>query len=226
MEYIIDKGPEYSVLKVRLSPGESITAEPGAYMLHRGDVEVSTGTGGQGIMSALGRMFLGGESIFLNTYRARGPSEIWFVPPIPGDIKPVPLRGTDITVQDTSYLAHAGDVKLGIAFRGFKGFLAEGEIIWLRASGAGTLFINSFGAIEEMELGRGEKVMVDNWHLVAMEGSLRWNIRKLGGIKTLFLGGEGLIVDVEGPGRMWLQSRTLASLGHALAKFIVKGPNK
>lgn len=226
MEYVIDRGPDFSVLKVKLSAGESITAEPGAYMLHRGDMEVTTGTGGQGIMSVLGRAILGGESIFLNTFRARGPSEIWFVPPIPGDIRPVQLRGTDIVIQDTSYLAHVGDVKLGIAFRGFKGFLAEGEVIWLRTSGAGTVFVNSFGAIEEIELREREKMMIDNWHMVALEGSVRWNIRKLGGIKTLLLGGEGLIVDVEGPGRIWLQTRTLASLGSALSKYTVKGGSK
>ncbi|MCS7107349.1 MAG: TIGR00266 family protein [Acidilobaceae archaeon] len=226
MEYIIDRGPDFSVLKVKLSAGESITAEPGAYMLHRGEIDISTGLGGQGMMSALGRMFLGGESIFLNTFRARGPSEIWFVPPIPGDIKPMALRGTDVLIQDTSYLAHVGDVKLGIAFRGFRGFIAEGEIIWLRASGTGTVFINSFGAIEEIELGRGERMTVDNGHAVAMEASLRWNIRKLGGIKTLLAGGEGLVIEVEGPGRMWLQTRTLASLGQALTKFILKGEKK
>lgn len=225
MEYVIEKGPEYSVLKVKLLPGESITAEPGSYMLHRGEVEVGTGLSG-GVFGALQRAFTASLPLFLNTFRARTPAEIWFVPSIPGDIKAVSLRGAEIAVQDTSYLAHFGDVKLGVAFKGFKGLLGEGEIFWLKASGSGTLFINSFGAIEELELGPGERVTLDNGHAVAIEGSVKWNIRRLGGFKTLFLGGEGLVIDAAGPGRIWIQTRTLAALASALSKYITKGEKK
>lgn len=224
MEYVVEKGPEYAVLRIKLSPGERVTVEPGSYMMHKGEIEVETSTGG--IFGAITRTVLGGESIFLNTFRARGPAEIWVAPSIPGDIHAIRLSGEEINVQDTSYLAHVGDIKYGIAFRGFKGFISEGEIFWLKIQGHGTVFVNSFGAIDQIELAPGERVIVDNGHLVAIERGVKWNIRKLGGFKTFFLGGEGLVVELEGPGRAWVQTRTLAALAQALSKYILKGGKK
>jgi uncharacterized protein (AIM24 family) len=64
LRYVIEGRPAYSILKVWLEPGESITVEPGSYMLHRGEVEVSTETGGIG--GAIARRLFGGESVFLH----------------------------------------------------------------------------------------------------------------------------------------------------------------
>ncbi len=83
-------------------------------MLHKGDVEVTTGTGGSGIVGAMAGGLFGGESIFLNTFKAKGGgAEIWVAPSTPGDIAAVELDG-HIYIQDTSYLAHARDIKLGV----------------------------------------------------------------------------------------------------------------
>ncbi|MFN4046134.1 MAG: AIM24 family protein, partial [Acidilobaceae archaeon] len=87
--------------------------------------------------------------------------------------------------------------------------LAERQLFWLKVSGRGTVFINSFGAIEEITLGVGERITVDNGHFVAMDANLRWDARKLGGLKTFIVGGEGVVFDIEGPGRLWVQSRVL-----------------
>ncbi len=207
VEYLIDKSPAYSVVKIKLNPGESLTLESGAYLLHRGDVDVSTSTGG--ILSGIARSILGGESVFLNTFRARGPSEVWAAPGVPGDIAVVEMRGETLYVQASSYLGHIGDMSVSVGYRGLKGLLAEGQLFWLKISGRGTLFINSFGAIDQIMLGPGERITVDNGHFVAMDASLKWGARKLGGIKTFIAGGEGVVLDIEGPGRLWVQSRVL-----------------
>ncbi|MEM1938816.1 MAG: TIGR00266 family protein [Acidilobaceae archaeon] len=218
IDYVIERGPAYSVLKVKLNPGVSITVEPGAYMLHKGDIEVQTST--MGVASAIARRLFGGESIFLNTFRARSSAEIWIAPETPGDIVGIRLEGGDLIIQDTSYLAHVGDIKLSIAWRGFKGLIAEGELIWLKTSGYGLVFVSAYGAIEELKLDRGEKMTVDNGHFVALDGTIKWGVRKLGGLKTLVFGGEGLVIDVEGPGRVWVQTRTLPALAQILAKYL------
>ncbi|MCE4621012.1 MAG: AIM24 family protein, partial [Desulfurococcales archaeon] len=46
MKWEKDYGPAYTILKVLLEPGEEVTAEPGAMMLIRGDVDVKTSSGG------------------------------------------------------------------------------------------------------------------------------------------------------------------------------------
>lgn len=115
MKWEIVTRPSYSLLQVVLEPNESVTAEPGAMVYMAGDVNVKTHTGGLG--SAIARKLLGGESIFMNTFTA-GPrgGEVWFAPSLPGDIEYVALNGSrDLIIQDTSYLAHHGDIKLSVA---------------------------------------------------------------------------------------------------------------
>jgi len=218
VEWSVEKGPAFSVLKVRLEPGESVTAEPGAMMLIRGDVEVETKSGG--ILKGLLRSLAGGESFFLNTYRSRGGGEIWFVPPVPGDIRAIELRGDEWVVQDTSYLAHTGDVDVSVAWRGFKGLLAEGELVWLKVSGRGVVWVNSYGAMEEVEVPAGERIIVDNFHFVAMPAGTRYRITKVGGLKTFIFGGEGLVAEIHGPARVLVQTRMLPGFARLLAKFI------
>lgn len=218
MEYTIEGRPSYSILKVKLKPGESVTVEPGSYMLHKGEVEVRTGTGG--VLRALARAVGGGESIFLNTFVAKSEAEIWVAPGTPGDIAAIELKGGEIYIQDGSYLAHVGDVSIGVGWRGLKGLITEGELVWLKASGTGVVFVNSYGAIEELRLAPGERVTVDNMHFVAMDSTTKWNIRRLGGLKTLAFGGEGLVIEIEGPGRLWVQTRILPPLAQLIAKFL------
>ena len=219
VNYTIDKGPAYTLLKVKLSPEESITVEPGSYMLHKGEVVVSTSS--QGIASGLARL-LGGESFFLNKFTAKTPVELWIAPSVPGDIVAIRLENQALFVQNTSYLAHVGDLKVSIGWRGLKGIIAEGSLFWLKVEGVGTVFVNSYGAIEELHLSEGEKVVVDNGHFVAMDVELKWSIRKLGGLKTLVFGGEGLVVEVVGPGRIWVQTRTLPALAEAIYRYLPK----
>jgi len=220
LEWRIDHGPVYSVLKVRLEPGESVWAEPGAMMLIRGSVDVETSSGG--IFSGLKRALLGGESFFLNRYTASGarPAEVWLVPGVPGDIYGVELRSDRWLVQDTSYLAHAGNIEIDTKYQGFRGLLAEGELFWLKAEGRGVLWVSSYGAIEEVEVPPGETLIVDNYHLVAMPYDTDYTISKVGGLKTFLFGGEGFVVEIRGPARVLVQTRILPPFAELLARFL------
>ncbi|MEB3774181.1 MAG: TIGR00266 family protein [Desulfurococcales archaeon] len=218
VEYRIEHSPAYSLLKVWLKPGESITVEPGSYMLHKGEVEVKTSSGG--ILRGLSRMLMGGESFFMNTVTARSDVELWIAPGLAGDIAAVELNGGSLVIQDGSYLAHIGDIEVSTAWRGLKGLLAEGELVWTRASGTGIVFINSYGAMEQINLGPGEKATIDNAHFVALDDTVSWNVRKWGGWKTLFFGGEGIVLDVVGPGRVWVQTRNLPLFARIIRRFL------
>ena len=220
VEYSVEYGRAYPVLKVWLRPGESVTVEPGAYMLHKGSVRVKTSSGG--VLRGLARALFGGESFFLNTVIAESEAELWIAPSLPGDIAVVEIDGSTLYVQDTSYMAHIGDIAVGVGWRGLRGLLAEGELVWLKLEGRGVVFINSYGAIEEIKLGYGEKMTVDNMHFVALDGTVRWKIRKWGGWKTFIFGGEGIVVETEGPGRVWVQTRNLPLLARILQKYIQK----
>ncbi len=221
MKWSIEHRPSYSLLKVYLEPGESVTAEAGAMALMKGDIEVKTHTGG-GLLKAFMRAIGGTETLFLNTYTARSRAEVWFVPSLPGDITAIELRGDEWIVQDASYLAHYGDIDIGVAWRGLRGLLAEGELVWLRLSGRGIAWLSSFGAIERVDVGPGERVVIDNFHFVAMPADTRYNIRKFGGLKSFIFGGEGIVVEVEGPTTVYIQTRILPPFAYAIRRFVRK----
>ena len=209
--------PSYSALVVRLAPGESVVAEGGAMMLMEGDIQVKTKTFG-GVMKSLARSLFGGQTFFVNEFIAGpGGGSVWLAPRFPGHILYVPLENRSILLTNMAYLAHHGQVEQSVAWKGLKGLMARGEFFWLRLKGDGGVWITSFGHLVERELKPNEKVIVDNFHIVAMDDGMKWNVRKFGGLKSFLFGGEGLVMEIEGPGRIYLQTRTVLDLLMAIA---------
>ncbi|MBP7303486.1 MAG: TIGR00266 family protein [Fervidobacterium sp.] len=204
MRYDIEFKGSYSLLKVQLNAGEELTVEPGAMVYMRGPIEVETSTGG--IWKALKRSFLGGESFFMNKYISRGESEIAIAPELPGDIEVVPVNGT-LFVQSTSYLASETSIDMDVSFGGLKSFFSEEGIFLIKLQGYGEAAISSFGAIRMLELNVGEQITIDTGHIVAFDGSVSWNVRTFGGAKSTLFGGEGLVCDFQGPGKVYMQTR-------------------
>ncbi len=218
MKWFKENGPAYTILRVLLEPGEEVYAEPGALMLTRGDIDVKTSSGGIG--KALARKLLGGESFFINRYHALSEAEIWFVPSTPGDIETIEMSHDEWIIQDTSYLAHSGDIDISAKFTGLRGLIAEGSLFWLRASGSGLLWVSSYGAIRRVEVGSGEKLIVDNYHFVAMPADTNYVVKKFGGLKTFLFGGEGFVIEVRGPATIYVQTRILPPLAKLLSRYI------
>jgi uncharacterized protein (AIM24 family) len=49
---------------------------------------------------------------------------------------------------------------------------------------------------------------VDTGHLVAIDEGIGFTVRAVGGLKSTLFSGEGLVVDLTGPGRVLLQTRS------------------
>ena len=61
---------------------------------------------------------------------------------------------------------------------------------------------------------------MDTSHLVAFSENIGFKVRGVGGLKSTILGGEGLVVDLTGPGRVLMQTRSVnAFLGWLLPKL-------
>jgi len=218
MHWEISKSPSNSILKVYLDSGEEVSSELGSMVLMKGPISVRTHTGR--VASALKRAIAGGESLFINTYRAEAPSEIWIAPPIPGDITYIRLNNTSYIIQDFGYLAHhRSKVKITTAWRGFKGLLAGGGgLVWLKLEGYGGVWVNAFGGIERVGLGHNESVVIDNFHVVALSSTVDWNIRKFGGMKYFLLGGEGIVINLKGPGEVFVQTRSVSAFAASVRR--------
>jgi uncharacterized protein (AIM24 family) len=79
----------------------------------------------------------------------------------------------------------------------------------LKATGQGELFLNAYGGIIEKRIEHGERLLLDNYHLVAMTDSATYRVIKVGGMKTTILGGEGLATEVTGPATVYFQTKNI-----------------
>ena len=209
MDITLRQSPSFSVARVGLAASESVVVESGAMMAMSPQVNLSAKAEG-GVLKSLKRAALGGESLFVSTYTA--PATGGFVDVaarLPGDITVYDVaEPTALFISRGSWLANEKSVELDTKWGGFKNmFGSEGGFI-LRAGGRGKVIFSCYGALEEWNLAAGQKVTVDSGHMVAYEGSVSMTIRKAtGGIVQMFKSGEGLVLDFEGPGKLWVQTR-------------------
>jgi conserved hypothetical protein TIGR00266 len=199
------------MLVVHLSPGESVTAEAGSMTYMNRFIEVRTRMRERGILGTLGLSLIGRQSFFVNDFVAtEGEGEAGFVAAPVGDIQELevtPEKG--MIIQKASYIASTPGVELDIEWQGFtKGLFGQG-IFMIKVLGGGMLFINTFGAIDRHELGPGESLTVDNFHLVAFSDTCQYSVHKFGGLKETLLGGEGLVTEITGPGQVFIQTKNL-----------------
>ncbi len=207
MDATIDHRPSFALLTVDLEAGEAVRAEAGAMVSHDAGVEVETGASG-GLLGSLKRSVLGGESFFQNTFTATEAGTVTLAPPLPGDVVRHDLADETVYVQSGSYLAAHPDVEVDTAFGGAKTFFGSEGLFLLSLSGTGPTFLASYGAVHEVDLEPGEEYVVDTGHIVAFEASASFDVGRVGGLKSTLFSGEGLVCRFEGPGRVWLQSRS------------------
>jgi uncharacterized protein (TIGR00266 family) len=182
--------PAYALAVVTLAPNESIRVDSGAMVSMSADLQIETKAQG-GIMASLGRSLLGGES-----------------PPLPGDMFALEMRGETLLLQSGAFVACSESINLDTKWTGAKTFFAKEGPIMLRASGTGTLIFASYGAIHERHLNAGEKYKLDTGHLVAFNDGMGFEVQRVGGLKSTFFSGEGLVVQLSGPGRLLMQTRS------------------
>jgi uncharacterized protein (TIGR00266 family) len=200
--------PSYSLGLIKLEGGEEVRVEAASMVSMSDGVDMDTGTTG-GLLASLGRALVGGESFFQNTFKApRDGGEVTVAPALPGDMLVVNLQGESLMVQSGSYVASAMGIDVNTRWGGAKTFFASEGLIMLQARGHGPLVLSSYGAIHEQILAEGQRLTVDTGHLVAFTEGIGFKVRSIGGLKSTLFSGEGLVVDLRGPGRVYLQSRS------------------
>jgi uncharacterized protein (TIGR00266 family) len=208
MEVDVKYGPAYALAIVTLDHREKIEVESGAMVGMSPGLEMETQAKG-GFLKSIGRSMFGGESFFLNTYTASSHGNIIaLAPPLPGDIAVIEMRGETLMVQSGSYLASSVGINVDTKWSGAKTFFGSEGLIMLRISGSGTLIVSSYGAIHHMNLAVGEEFVVDTGHLVTFEEHIEFNVKKVAGWKSTLFSGEGLVIELKGPGSLTMQSRS------------------
>jgi uncharacterized protein (TIGR00266 family) len=206
MEVEILNRPSFGHLKVRFAPGDSITAESGAMASMTKGVAMKPRMNG-GFFRGMTRKVLGGETLFINDFEAPSGGELILTQPWPGDVECVALHDTEMYLQPGAFLACEKGVKMELSFAGFTSLVAREGLFRTKVGGSGRVWFGAVGGVMMREI--REELVVDSGHLVAYDSSVDLSLGLPGGVFSSFFGGEGIIARVRGPGRVWLQSRSL-----------------
>jgi len=222
-------GEDMQFVEIELDPGESAVAEAGSMMYKDGVVAMETVFGdgskasGGGFMDKLvgaGKRLITGESLFTTMFSHAGSSgkaKVAFAAPYPGTIVPMTLSnyGGRIICQKDSFLCAARGVSIGLFFQkkimtalfGGEGFIMQ------KLEGDGLVFVHAGGAIMERELAPGERLDVDTGCVVALTQTVNFEVKPVGGVKSMLFGGEGMfLATLTGPGKVWIQSLPFSRL--------------
>ncbi|MET0965620.1 MAG: TIGR00266 family protein [Nakamurella sp.] len=215
MQVELRHSPSYAVARLHLAPGERFLGEAGVMVMQSFGVTIESQMQG-GFMTALKRSALGGESFFVTTFIGHAQSPTWVdvAARLPGDATVIDCRpDRGIVLTKGAWLASEMGVKLDTKWGGSAMlFGGEGGFV-VRCSGQGQIIAGSFGALDLLELPPGQGFTIDTGHLVAYDDGMQVQVRKIakGWIQT-GKSGEGLVMDINGPGRVWTQSRNASAL--------------
>jgi len=214
-----------ALVVVQLEAGESVTAESDAMVAMSANVEVGATLGG-GVLKALARSFLAGETLFLQTLKAVGEAgQVFVAPRLPGDVAVLEVKANaGWQIQHGSYLASLGSgVNVETKMQKLGAGLFSGAGLFVtKASGSGHVVVSSFGGIEEIQLGAGMEFIVDTGHIVAWSDSMSAKVEKASkkGWFASAASGEYLVCRFKGPGSIWIQTRNPRSFSEWVQSMI------
>lgn len=218
---VLNKGA-FAMLRLSLGQGERVKAESGAMVSMSPTLELKGTTDG-GVLKGIGRMLSGESFFFQEVNAARGGGELMLAPKSLGDIHAIELDGrSTLLVQKDGFLAATDGIEVSTRMQNLSKGIFSGEGFFVvEISGRGTVFLSSFGAIEEVKLGPGEEIVIDNGHLVAWPSTMAYNIEKSSkGWISSIKSGEMLVCRFRGEGTVLIQSRNPGAFGSWLRRYI------
>jgi len=228
MKYEVSNSGPFPIVRVRLSQGEEIRIENGAMVYHNGRVRLdgkmnSGGEGGLGgALKALGRSMVSGESFFItNAVGLSDGAEIALAPGSVGQIMELNVGEKQYRLNDKAFLASDSTVGYNMISQGLGKavFGGTGGLFVMETKGQGQMLVNGYGDIIEMNLDGMAPLVVDNYHVVAWESTLTYQIKAASGMVG-FTSGEGLVNEFNGVGKVFIQTRNAYGLYDLIKPFI------
>ncbi len=208
MQVEVRHNPAFAVARCTLANGEHAKVESGAMAAMSDGITLDAKMEG-GFMKALRRSALGGNSFFVTTYTSSvdgGWVDVAAV--LPGDITVIESTpDRPLAVTRGSWLANEQSLEMDTHWGGRSNlFGGEGGFV-SKFDGAGKVVVASYGALDQHALQEGQRMVVDSGHLVAYDAHIAMQARTTGGIMKSIKSGEGIVVEITGPGLVWTQSR-------------------
>jgi uncharacterized protein (AIM24 family) len=222
-------GTTLPVLEIGLEPNDMIVATPGELSWMTPNVQMRTATntaGARGLWGAITRAVSGGGLFMTEFTSTSGMGAVAFAAKVPGQILEVQVQpGRGYLVHRHGFLCATYGAELTSALQRRLGagvFGGEGFVLQ-RLSGTCTAWVELGGEIVSHELAPGESLLVHPGHVGMFEESVSFDITTISGISNALFGGDGLfLVQLTGPGRIWLQTLTMPNLAHALSPYLAR----
>jgi uncharacterized protein (TIGR00266 family) len=219
LKYEIMKNP-MGLIEFTPNRGEKVTAEAAAMVFMRGDIITETRMRKGGFLKSLKAAALGGESFFVNEFIAQEDDcTLGLTGNMLGDIEVIPVTD-EFIVQSGAFVGSSGDLTLDTKWQGFTKGIFGSNLFMLKTVGTGDMFVNAWGGIIKKELASGEKMILDNYQLVALSATADYRVTKHGSLKTTLFGGDALVIEIVGPGTVYLQTKNIMEFARALIPFL------
>ena len=221
MEYEIIKNP-MGLIQFTMNKGESVTAEAAAMVFMKGNIETNTRMRKSGFLKSLKAAALGGESFFVNEFIAHDDEcKLGLTGNMLGDIEVIHVN-EEFIIQSGAFIGSTGGLTLDTQWQGFTKGIFGSNLFMLKTIGEGDMFVNGWGGIISTELKEGEKMILDNYQLVAMSSSADYKVTKHGSLKTTLFGGEALVIEITGPGIVYVQTKNFMEFVRAIVPYLPK----
>ncbi len=230
MKYQQTHNGTFPLVTISLNQGEEVKVERGSMVFHNGKVAIegkmnSNGEGGLGgLLKSVARSVVSGESFFITTAKGTAPGgQIAIAPASIGGIREIQAGEKQWCINDGSFLACDNTLTYNIERQSIgKAILGgTGGLFIMKTSGSGTMLVNSFGDLLEIEIDGSSPFVIDNQHVIAWESNLRYELRIASGTFG-FTTGEGIVNEFNGQGKILVQTRNAASLARILIPFLPK----
>ncbi len=231
MEYALSSESDGALAIIKLNAGETVKIENGSMVYHNGKVKLEgkMNSGGNdggigGFFKAAVRSMTTGESFFITHAQGKSNGAILGIAPgTPGSIKAMEVGKEQWFLNDGAFLAcdSTVDYTLKTQSLGAAIFGGTGGLVIMQTTGQGTVLVNSYSEIIELNLDGSTPYVVDNTHVIAWTTTLSYDL-KFGSGLLGFTSGEGIVNEFEGVGRILIQTRNLPGFANALYKFLPK----
>ena len=230
MQYQFSSEGSCPLVLISLGTGEKVSIEHGSMVFHNGKVNLEgrmnqNGSGLLGgIIKAAARSMVSGESFFVTT--ATGTANDGLIAISSGsigNIKALEVGQSTWRLNDGAFLACDSSVTYQMKRQslGRAVFSGTGGLFVMETAGTGTLLVNGFGEVVELDLDGNDTLVVDNLHVVAWENTLSYNIKMASGIFG-FKTGEGLVNEFSGKGKLLVQSKNSKEFAATLQPYLPK----
>lgn len=227
MNYNMTSNGAFPLVVFEMNQDEKLKIESGSMAYHNNLVELkgktnSSSSGASGLIKAFGKSVVTGESMLITEVRCtENGGKIAIAPKSIGAIKELNITEENWRLNDGAFLACDDTVSyklkkqsLGKAILG-----GTGGLFVMETYGEGTMLINCFGDMIELEVEPDKPLVIDNEHVLAWTHDLDYTIKSASGTFG-FMSGEGLVNEFNGKGKVLVQTRNLSGLASLLSKFL------